>query len=181
MIFSRDDARAAGEKRYFDGVPCKHGHVAERYVRDPRCTACTDARNAEPPEAKLAATQRAAQKRADLASRRLSDPRICTRKDAKAQGRITYFLGTPCKIGHVTERYVSSGSCTQCNHERFIQIQSDPDLRAARNTRTAAHNQTETSKTAKKRWYEANPEKVIAKNHTRRARIKGAGGSYTPG
>jgi len=31
-IITRDAARARGLKRFFTGVPCKRGHVAERYV-----------------------------------------------------------------------------------------------------------------------------------------------------
>lgn len=32
LIISRKEARAAGLKRYFTGKPCKHGHIAERYL-----------------------------------------------------------------------------------------------------------------------------------------------------
>ena len=32
-IISRDEANALGLKRYFTGVPCKHGHIAEPSVR----------------------------------------------------------------------------------------------------------------------------------------------------
>ena len=31
-IISRQEAVAKGLKRFFTGVPCKHGHVCERYV-----------------------------------------------------------------------------------------------------------------------------------------------------
>jgi hypothetical protein len=37
---SREEARAAGLKRYFTGVPCAHGHVAEREVSGCRCVEC---------------------------------------------------------------------------------------------------------------------------------------------
>ena len=39
-IVSRSEAIAAGAARYFTGVPCKHGHVAERYVASKTCCAC---------------------------------------------------------------------------------------------------------------------------------------------
>jgi hypothetical protein len=29
---TRDEARAMGLDRYFTGIPCRHGHVAARYV-----------------------------------------------------------------------------------------------------------------------------------------------------
>lgn len=36
---TRDEARAAGLKRY-QGVPCKHGHLGERYVSTKQCVDC---------------------------------------------------------------------------------------------------------------------------------------------
>tara|TARA_R100000687_G_C6400655_1_gene141701 strand:+ start:468 stop:800 length:333 start_codon:yes stop_codon:yes gene_type:complete len=45
-IISRKDAKAKGLKRYFTGKPCKHGHVAERYVCGP-CVDCTSEKNKE--------------------------------------------------------------------------------------------------------------------------------------
>jgi len=39
QIITRKEARAKGLKRYFTGKPCKHGHVAERFVSGP-CVEC---------------------------------------------------------------------------------------------------------------------------------------------
>ena len=39
-VISRDDAIAQGAKRYFTGVPCKRGHVAERMVSNHTCLDC---------------------------------------------------------------------------------------------------------------------------------------------
>lgn len=36
----RDEAIAAGHSRYFDGVPCPHGHIAERRVSNSTCCEC---------------------------------------------------------------------------------------------------------------------------------------------
>jgi hypothetical protein len=46
-IISRDEANALGLKRYFTGVPCKHGHIAERSVRCGRCLECGRTRTAK--------------------------------------------------------------------------------------------------------------------------------------
>ncbi|PKP70967.1 MAG: hypothetical protein CVT82_04170 [Alphaproteobacteria bacterium HGW-Alphaproteobacteria-4] len=44
-IISRADAKARGLHNYFTGVPCKNGHVAERYVAGTGpCVVC-DAEN----------------------------------------------------------------------------------------------------------------------------------------
>lgn len=37
---TREEAKAAGLKRFFTGEPCKHGHVAERFVSSGGCVEC---------------------------------------------------------------------------------------------------------------------------------------------
>lgn len=39
---------------------------------------------------------------------------IITRKDAKLLGLTKYFTGKECINGHLAERYVQSGTCSQC-------------------------------------------------------------------
>jgi hypothetical protein len=39
-IISRSAAKAVGLKRYFTGLPCSNGHIAERHVRQGNCTEC---------------------------------------------------------------------------------------------------------------------------------------------
>jgi hypothetical protein len=48
-IISRDQAKALGLKRYFTGEPCRHGHIAERYVSsgNGNCLECGRARSAK--------------------------------------------------------------------------------------------------------------------------------------
>jgi hypothetical protein len=42
---------------------------------------------------------------------------IVTRKQALAQGETTFFTGKPCRKGHVTPRYASTGHCVECVKE----------------------------------------------------------------
>ena len=39
-LVTREEARASASKRYFTGVPCIHGHVAERFVVTMICKEC---------------------------------------------------------------------------------------------------------------------------------------------
>lgn len=39
-ILSRKQAHSLGLRKYFSGVPCKQGHIAERYVTTNGCVAC---------------------------------------------------------------------------------------------------------------------------------------------
>lgn len=45
QIISRDEAIELSLVRYFTGVPCKHGHLAERYVAGKSCIVCLYSRN----------------------------------------------------------------------------------------------------------------------------------------
>ena len=36
----KQEAIKNGEKKYFTGKPCKHGHIAERYTKDGNCIVC---------------------------------------------------------------------------------------------------------------------------------------------
>ena len=47
QVISRAEAKAAGLKRYFKGVPCKQGHLAERLVSTKHCVECDRIRAAE--------------------------------------------------------------------------------------------------------------------------------------
>lgn len=40
-VITRDEALEQGLKRYYTGVPCKHGHVCERNARDYMCLECS--------------------------------------------------------------------------------------------------------------------------------------------
>jgi hypothetical protein len=46
-ITSRKSARAAGQSFYFTGLPCKRGHVAERYSHNGNCVVCNRLRAAQ--------------------------------------------------------------------------------------------------------------------------------------
>lgn len=47
----------------------------------------------------------------------MSSERI-SRKQALDEGLLRYFTGEECKWGHISERWVSSGSCVECAIER---------------------------------------------------------------
>ena len=44
---TRAEAIARGEKYYFTGIPCKHGHLAKRTTSARHCTECLKARSAK--------------------------------------------------------------------------------------------------------------------------------------
>lgn len=53
-LVTRANAAAAGEKRYFTGKPCRHGHVCQRRVVGAACVECADIRRNKTPAANYA-------------------------------------------------------------------------------------------------------------------------------
>lgn len=93
-LISRKDAKAAGLKRYFTGVPCKRGHFDERRTSNGSCVECVSPRFHERCEANREA-------KANLEA-------------ARARGD-SYFVGAPCRRAGHTRRYVSgSHACVEC-------------------------------------------------------------------
>lgn len=43
---------------------------------------------------------------------------ILTRQDALKSGLRRFYTGRPCKRGHDSERFVTTGNCVRCNAER---------------------------------------------------------------
>lgn len=43
-IVTYSQARAVGYKRYFDGQPCRAGHIAEHFTKNFSCTICSEIR-----------------------------------------------------------------------------------------------------------------------------------------
>jgi hypothetical protein len=76
------------------------------------------------------------------------DGKQSTRRGAAMLGDETYFTGKPCKRGHISERFTSSGHCVEC--------------RKADNTERYAKN-PQSEKDRKRRAYAADPEKFKAR------------------
>tara|TARA_R110000782_G_C14715834_1_gene403672 strand:- start:6 stop:872 length:867 start_codon:yes stop_codon:yes gene_type:complete len=95
QIITRKEAREKGLSRYFTGKPCKHGHVAERYVSHNRpCVVCVWENRYQ---------------RVDPDS---------PRGIAKAAGAVRYMDNKPCKHGHITERFTVNAQCCECASAR---------------------------------------------------------------
>ena len=107
-VISQREATARGLLHYFTGKPCKKGHIDKRLCSSFACMECSRIKSrAETPK-------RQAIKAETIAQRKVEDPRIITRSEARDRGAKRYFTGDPCSRGHVCERYVASKNCTQC-------------------------------------------------------------------
>jgi hypothetical protein len=44
----------------------------------------------------------------------MASPNKLAREAAFKAGKVRYYTGIPCKVGHIAERYVSNGGCVAC-------------------------------------------------------------------
>lgn len=107
---ARRKAIEAGKPRYFTGLPCKHGHISDRWV-DGACVKCTQQRRSRGSQASRGKTFR----RSDGTAR----------QKALKEGKTRYFSGIPCKHGHIAERDVSRSYCVECSRLSRQMRQSD--------------------------------------------------------
>lgn len=141
-IISREAARAAGVKRYFTGVACNHGHVAERLVSSKLCVVCNR---------KKAERQRDAVRPGP--NRKILEHDRSARILAREMGRLRYPSLNPCKRGHTGDRYTKSTQCVTCTLFREDRKPLPPDERLRRHKdrmerRAKERLKTETEKKA---------------------------------
>ena len=83
-----------------------------------------------------------------------------SRPEAKAIGAKYYYTGEPCKHGHIAPRK-TKGSCIEC-----LKVEWEK-ANVTRAEYFRAYNESEAGKQAKRRYYEANKEQVIARANAR--------------
>jgi len=194
-IISRAAAIAQGRKRYSNGNPCKHGHVAERWVSTSTCCECQRLyclanqdkviaranawRKANPDKRKAIVRkyddahreEKREKSRVRYAANPLNPERgmyydKVSRKQAKAQGLKRYATGKPCINGHIAERLVSNGSCCQCT----LETQRTTHEQRYRSTKARGYFRTKKHLEKRQAYREANREitRPVARERGRR-------------
>jgi hypothetical protein len=82
------------------------------------------------------------------------------RAAAKAAGEVMYFTGRPCKQGHVTLRFTSSGSCHDCSlsYQKESRLNNIEDRKEKEKTIYANNRQKMVDRA--KSYRMSNPEKL---------------------
>lgn len=123
---------------------------------------------------------------------------IVTRAEAKARGLKRYFNGMPCPQSHLSERFVSTGTCHQCLRDlraRYYHAhperrpaalsygrawsKANPEKVKAAAKRAAAKAGREPFRARNRKYEKAHPEKALAKTRNRRARLRNSKGQHT--
>jgi 5-methylcytosine-specific restriction endonuclease McrA len=143
-------ARTAGLKRYYTGIPCKRGHVAERHTSNGTCMTCS---------AEKALKYHYDNHKARLA--KLATYRG-TNKDKIRAGRRAYYAANGEKVRRDSAAYFKAN--------RKVELQKRAAHRTANKALYAAWDEA---------YRLANPEKVLVVKRRYRARRRGAAGDHT--
>lgn len=114
---SRMQAIEQGLPRYFTGIPCKHGHVTERFVVNWKCVGC-DLVSREKKRVKLLKVKlfKELTLQKELENFCLENSlTLISRKQAFETGSKYYFTGKKCKYGHIAKRLVTTRYCIDCH------------------------------------------------------------------
>jgi hypothetical protein len=102
---------------------------------------------------------------------------LITRAEAKAAGLTRYYTGKPCKKGHISERDVSSHTCSECLRlRRQSWVKANPEKRQ-KTERAYRKKNAEKIAAQKKMWKGKNRDKHRESN--RRWKLKRFGGEDT--
>jgi hypothetical protein len=111
-------------------------------------------------------------------------PDIISRKDALALGLTRYFTGTPCKHGHVSERYTENSTCVQCNLARMARRYAEKPEFYAKKHKDYIKANPEKRQKYQADYLAANREKISAYQkeygRARRAKAKAAATTDLP-
>jgi len=115
----------------------------------------------------------------------MADRKHVSREEARQAGATRYFTGEPCKRGHISERYVSTGQCAECQqlhkvadrpkHRETARAYSKSYYWANREERRAYGQAYDAANPEKKKawfkaWYDRNREaRAIQKAAERKA------------
>jgi hypothetical protein len=95
-----------------------------------------------------------------------------TRKEAKEQGLRYYFTGEPCKHGHLSEKFVSNGTCLVCTRKQAYGWAKENKDKVVQNKKKYRQKHKDKEKISKKLWAQKNKARRSAAQSKREAAKK---------
>ena len=158
-IISRKHAIAKGLNKYFEGKPCKRGHIDFRWVNG-GCNSCLNERKKE------RRTKNAPPK--EQGPKLLSYGPFLSSKEAKAQGLNRYYTGICFKCGSAEGSDFKA--CIRCRRVSSKQWRlKNPEKYELT---TQRYRRTEKSKTRRIKWVEKNKLKLREQNKLKEQRYR---------
>lgn len=143
--------------KYFTGVACGNGHLAERYIAGGRCVECERLGRIRWKERVSGHRERGVPGR-----RKGYKVGISSRDLAIAEGKSLYFTGAPCIRGHVCERFVTNRHCVECSRERQSKKRPRTIFGRVRANASTEERKKQIAKSSNARWRKMNIEKARA-------------------
>ena len=157
-VISRQEAKELGLIRYYTGIPCKKGHLAERYVNNKTCFLCLKDKYWENRDQMIADYQ-------EWRRQNPSKPRVYTRQ-------------SPEEVAERARQYYLKNKEKFQKYGKEAYAKRDKEAERKRLAEYAANN-PEKVRAAKRAWSQANPDAVKSNTRNRRARKKAIGGTHT--
>lgn len=166
VLITRKEANKLGLKRYYTGKPCKHGHIEERTTSNGVCMECSRIKTRkfwdENPEAKK---KNQAEGRLLSKEKYISDANF--RRAAKARASEWYRANSDRAKSTKAEWYSKNReSAKAACRARWAKYRSDPVW-------------VEKERSRKRQEMRDHPERAVASDNARRARMKNAEGKVT--
>lgn len=178
LIVSKKEAISQGARTYFDGLPCKYGHVSPRKItKSNECLKCASLRQAKNYE------KNAASIRARVRAYKAANPDKAKRWSKQRWQRLSPS-DKAAEIDRVKQWGKENAERTAAarksyDHQKWLKIKQErPVARAAQKAAYHVRNKTKINERGKV-WKRANPDKVQSSNSRRRAIALGSGGSHT--
>lgn len=180
-IITRAEAKALGLKRYFTGVPCKRGHIAERSTSKSMCWACKAEDNrlatAKDPEAIRARRHAHYLENYEQINARNKAYAEAHREELKRYHAEYYAANRKHLCALNAKRYRKDREKWRAYHA--ARYAANPE-RFKLSVRLRYEADPSRVRKCVKEWRKANPERYRAQVHTRRARKAAAGGKLSP-
>lgn len=173
---TRAEARVQGLKRYLSGVPCPHGHDAERFVSSGTCVVCVSERSAK-------WRRKNPERHAQTVLSWISQ----NRDRVRASRRSAYHLDLEKSRNRNKAKRAASPEKSKERARRYLERNREKALERSRKWKDANRERTiEASREWRKKnpdagrlWHTNNREQSRANVRNRYARKKRAAGSHT--
>jgi 5-methylcytosine-specific restriction endonuclease McrA len=150
-IVTRAEAKAAGDRFFFTGLKCRHGHIAQRYVAQGLCVEC----------AKAAANRQ-----------RADDP-------MRHQALLAAWRkANPERVNALNQKWADANPERVRAYQKQWRIENRDTIRAR--TMAWREANRERWDEAAREWQKANLDRVKVSRANRRTKVRGNGGSHTP-
>lgn len=169
-IISREDAQAKSLTRYFTGVPCTRGHVAERYTRLGVCCECSKTRSTIYMRERIASDPEFADRMKDARDRHEKTEH---RQAKKRETTNAWRKRNPEKVAQQNKRWREKNPDWHTGPTRAAWMKLNRERLTAK-LRAYRESNREKVQQAIRNWREKNPDKAraaqAAVKHRRRAR-----------